>query len=67
MPDQPAEPRTGARVKYRYKCRSCKQCGRWFKNPNDAGAAGERHYDKHSSGHECFIENEEGKDVGPCH
>lgn len=54
-------------MKYRYKCRACKKHGRWHVNPNGAGADGERHYDRHASGHECFIENQEGKDVGPCH
>jgi hypothetical protein len=64
---RPQEEVSMKKTKYRYKCRSCKQHGRWRLNPNDAGADGERHYDRHSNDHECNIENQEGKDVGPCH
>ena len=53
--------------KYRYQCQTCKAKGRWHVNPNDAGADGERHYDKHVYGHECSIFSDEGNNVGPAH
>ena len=55
------------KIKYRYKCRTCKTQGRWVLNPNTAAAQGEMHYLKHTSGHEVDLVDSSGKNHGPAH